>query len=528
MIRNWIIPLGTLRFLVIIVLILGVFFRFFNIDHKVYWADEVFTMEKISGYTDYSEVFNNQVITNKDFQNYQKPNPKFSIFDTVKALSQEDPKHTPLYFVIIRSWVEWFGSSVASTRSLSAFISLIVFPCLYWLCLELFQSSLVGWIAVALIAISPFHVLYAQEARMYSLLTVTILLSSAALLRAIHIRTKLSWAIYSITLFLGFYTQSLFGFVVIGHGIYVAFTQGIRFIKTERAYLIASLVGLLTFTPWLFFIITNSNQLSASMEWSTEKIPLLSLIKWWGIHLSRNFLDVIPEYRLDTDISSFNNPVLILSITTILILVIYSIYFVCCHTPKQVWLFLLTLIGVTFLSLALPDLIFGGIRSNNNRYLIASYLGIHLTVAYLLATKLTAMSAKVWQYKFWQFATVAVISCGVVSCAVSSQAETWWNKYYGSEIPIIAKLVNQASSPILIVDADDWARSHTWSISSFLKPQIPLYLLKESNIEQIPEGFSNIFVLLPSEKLQEQIKKDNQFTIQPKYNSSLSLWQIEK
>lgn len=45
---------------------------------------------------------------------------------------------------------------------------------------------------MALIAVSPFHVLYAQEAREYSLWTVTILLSSAALLRAMRVKTKLS------------------------------------------------------------------------------------------------------------------------------------------------------------------------------------------------------------------------------------------------------------------------------------------------------------------------------------------------
>jgi hypothetical protein len=63
------------------------------------------------------------------------------------------------------------------------------------------------------------------------------------------------------------------------------------------------------------------------------------------------------------------------------------------------------------------------------------------------------------------------------------------------------------------------------SINSLL---IPLYLLKESNIGQIPEGFSNIFLFSPSEQLQDKIEKDNQFTIQPKYNSTLSLWQVEK
>ena len=40
---------------------------------------------------------------------------------------------------------------------------------MYWLCLELFESSVTAWLAVAIIAISPFQIVYAQEARPYSL-----------------------------------------------------------------------------------------------------------------------------------------------------------------------------------------------------------------------------------------------------------------------------------------------------------------------------------------------------------------------
>lgn len=40
---NWVLSPARLRFLLILVLAAGVFFRFFNIAHKVYWFDETFT-----------------------------------------------------------------------------------------------------------------------------------------------------------------------------------------------------------------------------------------------------------------------------------------------------------------------------------------------------------------------------------------------------------------------------------------------------------------------------------------------------
>lgn len=153
---NW------LRVFIVLLLVLGVFFRFANLGLKVYWEEEAFTSLRISGYTEselIQQVFKGQEIGIENLQKYQRPNPEKSVIDTIKGLAVEEPQHTPLYFIMVRLWVQLFGNSVAVTRSLSAVISLLVFPCVYWLCRELFESPLTAWIAVALIAVSPFHVL---------------------------------------------------------------------------------------------------------------------------------------------------------------------------------------------------------------------------------------------------------------------------------------------------------------------------------------------------------------------------------
>ncbi|HEY9709495.1 MAG TPA: glycosyltransferase family 39 protein, partial [Oculatellaceae cyanobacterium] len=160
-------PTNWLQVLIVVVLILGVFFRLANLDLKVYWEDEAFTSLRISGYTEaelIQQVFNGHEIGVADLQKYQHPNPEKGVIDTIKGLAVEEPQHTPLYFLMVRLWVQWFGNSVLITRSLSALLSLLVFPCLYWLCRELFESPLTAWIAMAMMAISPFHVVYAQEA----------------------------------------------------------------------------------------------------------------------------------------------------------------------------------------------------------------------------------------------------------------------------------------------------------------------------------------------------------------------------
>jgi uncharacterized membrane protein len=519
------------RFLLVAVLAIGIIFRFANLDGKVYWFDENATIFKISGYTieEWDSVknkLNGQIISIKDFQKSYSPNSQSNVIDTIELLALQDSKHTPLYFAILRLWVDLFGNSAAVMRSLSALISLLIFPCLYWLCLELFQSPLVGWIAVALIAVSPFHVLYAQEVRPYSLLAVTILLSSAALLRAIRLKTKLSWGLYILSWSLSIYTHTLSLFVFIAHGIYVLATYGIRRSKVSIAYLIATLVGVLTFTPWLFFIVTNYDRVSESLEWQTNKsLPFSSLVIYWIIYLSRIFLDLNPSWQLDTDLSSFQNPLSLFLITILLALVVYSIYFLCRSTPIRIWLFIVILIGIPALAILLPDLVFGGIRSSAARYLIASYLGIHLAVAYLLGTKIASSSSSIWTQKLWQIATVIIISGGILSGAIISPAETWWNKYPYEEIPQIAKIINQANSPLLLIDKQ--GRRDGWSISNFLEPKVQVELLNEPNIIKVPDEFSDVFLFNPAEEWQARLAQKQKFKMKPIYKKTFSLWRLE-
>ncbi|HAZ43593.1 MAG TPA: hypothetical protein DCZ55_03710, partial [Cyanobacteria bacterium UBA11371] len=163
--------LSSWKVLTIVILVIGIFFRFLNLDLKVYWPDETFTSLRIAGYTEkevVENIYQGQVIGLEDLQKYQRLNSEKGIGDTIKGLAIEEPQHTPFYYSMVRLWAQLFGDSVAIIRSLSAWISLLAFPCIYWLCIELFNSPVTGWVAIALLSISPFHVVYAPEARPYS------------------------------------------------------------------------------------------------------------------------------------------------------------------------------------------------------------------------------------------------------------------------------------------------------------------------------------------------------------------------
>ncbi|MBE9125737.1 MULTISPECIES: glycosyltransferase family 39 protein [unclassified Coleofasciculus] len=505
-------PPVWLRYLIIAVLGLGIFFRGVNLDGKVFWGDEVVTLLRISGYTQAEFVQQlpyNQVISIEELQKYQRPKPESNVSDTIGSLIAEDPLQPPLYFAIGRFWVDGFGSSPTAIRSLSVLLSLLVFPCLYWLCQELFESPLVGWIAIALFAISPFHVLYAQEARQYSLWTATILLSGAALLGAMRRQTRLSWVIYAGTTILGFYTHLFSLFVTLGQGIYVAIAQRCRLNKITIAYLLASGAAFLGFLPWLL------NDKVDEPTWTAQPMSLPSLIKIWVGNITRIFFDL--NFDTNTPLIYAIPPTLIL-----LSLIGYAIYFLFRHTPQRIWLFILTLIGATGLALILPDVIVGGRRSSISRYLTPCYVGIQLAVAYLLATQ---MGSRGWQQKFWQVVTAGLISVGVVSCAFSSQANTWWHKKPNHYNPQIARIVNQAPRPLLI--SNEEAIYWLVSLSYLLEPKVQLQLIVDPTVPERSEGFSDVFLFHPSQNLRDGIEAKLKDEIKPSFEQG-GLWYLEK
>ncbi|HEY9725415.1 MAG TPA: glycosyltransferase family 39 protein [Chroococcales cyanobacterium] len=523
---NWWLPPTGLRFCILILLILGIFFRFVNLDRKPYWFDETFTSLRVAGYTETQmkqQILDGRVVSIQELKRYQSLDADSSLINTVVSLAKEEPQFPPLYFVLVRFWVQWFGNSVAVTRSISAFIGLLAFPCIYWLCLELFKSPLTGWIAMALIAISPFHVLYAQEARPYSLWTVTILLSSATLLRAIRLQTKLSWVTYAVTLVLGLYTYLYFALVAIGHAVYAIATEDFRWSKTTVSYGLALLAAALIFGFWPLAVIVNRPSLHNVSGFWYNSATRQHLLNRWATSFTRVFIDFGSGFP-----HSFRELLpLVPFILSGLLLVGYAVYLLYRQTPKRVWLFVLTLIGSQLLFLMLPDLILGRWRlSGETRYLIPCYLGIELAVAYLLSTKITSIYPKLWQQKLWQLATGLVLLAGVVSCTMSSQAQVWWNKGYSQDDPDVAKIVNNAKQPLLIGDDSPNA---VISLSYLLNPNVSFQLVARPSIPKISKKFSEVFLYRASDTLRSRVEQEQSYTVKPaSKNHKIVLWRLIK
>lgn len=484
----------------VIVIALGIVFRLVNLDRKPYWHDEIFTSLRVSGYR--TEEVVQQIYTGKeirvaDLYPYQKLAPERSAIDTIQRLAEEVPEHPPLYFVTARLWAQAFGSSIAAMRSLSVLMSLLLLLIVYRLCLQLFASSTVGWIAVVLMSVSPNYVRYAQEARPYGLWNVLIGLSCIALLSAVRHQKEtgwatLRWAIYSITITASLYCHIFSSLVILAHGIYVLAIERFRLTKVVIGYSVASLLSLLCFTPWLWVIVKNYAALKQTTDWTKQALPLFALIQSWGVNLSR--MVIAWHFRYDGWLVYLAIPILALAVLAIGVL--YR------QTPRRVWLFVLVLIGVPGLSLILPDVILGGQRSTNARYLSPCYLGLHLAIAYLLSIQLSAVSLNRLRIRLLQLTTALLLSGGVLTGALSAGASTWWG---WSEFDVeVSQIINQSNRSLLI---SEMPIGMVLPLCHRLNPDVRLMLVSDPASLKLSNDSGNLFVYQPSDRLQLRLKQ---------------------
>lgn len=81
----------------------------------------------------------------------------------------------PLYYLLLGIWIRVFSDGQATTHVLSLIFSLLTIPVAFWAGRSLFGAR-TAWFAALLAALNPFLTYYAQETRMYSLLSLLALI----------------------------------------------------------------------------------------------------------------------------------------------------------------------------------------------------------------------------------------------------------------------------------------------------------------------------------------------------------------
>ena len=113
----------------------------------------------------------------------------------------------PLYYLLLHVWMDAFGRDETAVHWLSLTASLLTIPAAMWAGWSLFGRR-AGYLGAVLCALLPFLTAYGEEARMYSLMALLALLSTAFYLHAFVYRRRAYLPAFAIGLALMVYTHS--------------------------------------------------------------------------------------------------------------------------------------------------------------------------------------------------------------------------------------------------------------------------------------------------------------------------------
>jgi uncharacterized membrane protein len=192
---RWFHPLLCLMWLII-----GISLRLANLTAKPPWTDEFSTLVFSLG-NSFLEVPLDQAIAPDILLQPLQPQPAANIQDVWAHLSHET-NHPPLYFFLAHWWMQLFPTqgglvSLWGARSLAALFGAVSIPAIYALGWLSFRSRLVGHLAAAMMAVSPYGIFLAQEARHYTLAILWVIASLACLVIATrHIQNRIQLPVW--------------------------------------------------------------------------------------------------------------------------------------------------------------------------------------------------------------------------------------------------------------------------------------------------------------------------------------------
>lgn len=173
----------------------GIGLRFTNLTAKSPWTDEFSTLVFSLG-NSFRSVPLNQAISPDILLQPLHLNPTAGIADVIHHL-REESNHPPLYFVLAHWWIQLFITPLAPfvnemgesrlfwvARSLPALFGVASIPTVYGLSRIAFRSPLVAQLAAAMMAVSPYGIFLAQEARHYTLAILWVIASLCCLMVA--------------------------------------------------------------------------------------------------------------------------------------------------------------------------------------------------------------------------------------------------------------------------------------------------------------------------------------------------------
>ncbi len=233
--------------LLVLLLLAGAGLRFHNLGSQSLWRDEAISWHYVRDTT--------------------LPNLVSTLID--------DELHPPLWYIVLYLDRLGLGQSEFSLRFQAALSSLLLIPLGYVLGKRLFSPAL-GLINALLVALSPFLLRYAQEARSYSFLALLAAASFYALCRWQSRPTTRRTLVFSVVMAAALYTHHWAFFLLVAFNLCVLLWivwgggQGLL-----SKWLLANALIAVLYLPWLPILL---QQLSYDTSWMYSHEPPAQLL----------------------------------------------------------------------------------------------------------------------------------------------------------------------------------------------------------------------------------------------------------
>ncbi len=282
------------------IIVLGTLLRFWQLDLKPLWLDEVITalFSLGQGYdpvplgVTFDLSILNQIFTLQ---------PQTTCSQIAQLVSQQSV-HPPLFFCALHTWLGWFFSADQSLawnlRVFPALVGVGAIAAVYALNRVAFSAA-AGLMGAALMAVSPFVVYLSQEARHY---TLPLLLITLALLGLIQIQQDVCdrqrlrpwvWLGWIVVNSLGFYVHYFFLLAFIAQVVTLTGLLLWQHHHIQRRHWgavgLAIAVVILTYLPWLPTLISHTSRPETdwlsltNASWTRYLAPLYQTLAGWII-----------------------------------------------------------------------------------------------------------------------------------------------------------------------------------------------------------------------------------------------------
>lgn len=228
-------PFIQQRMLFVAIVLLGFGLRVAFLDHQSLWWDEV------------KSVFRATI------------SPSLLFEDLLNKKG-----HVPLYFLLLQGWAK-LGVSDFLVRYFSVIWGTIGVALMYRLG-DVVGKRPLAQTAAFLLAISPFHIWYSQEARMYSMLPSLLTAATLFLLYGIRKNQWHNWLAYALLMTTAVYTHYFTIFILFAHCLF--FALHVRDLQQQAMRWFGTAVFItLSFSLYILRIVNNGGYQNATPGW---------------------------------------------------------------------------------------------------------------------------------------------------------------------------------------------------------------------------------------------------------------------